>query len=549
MNGAAVIAEILKREGTEFLACYPRNPLIEACAELDIRPILCRQERVGVGMADGYTRISRGRKNGVFAAQAGPGIENAFPGIAQAYAENVPLLVIPGGLPLARQYVRPVFRAADVYRPVTKWAALAHSVQELPDLMRRAYHAMRSGKGGPVLVEVPAEVWEAQYHGELDYKPVAVLRTAPDPDAVKQAARLLASAKNPLVLAGQGVLYAQASDRLMQLAELIPAPVATTNPGKSAIPESHPLALGASTRSRPKMFTDFMARADLVLAIGSSLTRTPFGPGVPPGKIIIHATNEVHDINKEYRVDHALIGDAALVLDALIAEIGRQKGGGGANALASLKEEIAAAKKAWLAEWAEHLDSEEVPINQYRVIRDLMRTVDRDNVIITHDSGSPREQLIPFWEPTRPGSYIGWGKSTQLGYGLGLIMGAKLAAPDKLCVNIMGDAAIGMTGMDVETAARNRIAILTVVFNNGVMAAERDVLRLSTKKYGALTVSGNYAKVAEGLNVAAMRIVKPGDIAPAIKDAVRVTESGAPFLLEIMVKEGYDFSRYELAGL
>jgi acetolactate synthase-1/2/3 large subunit len=549
MNGAAVIAEILKREGTDFLACYPRNPLIEACAELDIRPILCRQERVGVGMADGYTRISRGRKNGVFAAQAGPGIENAFPGIAQAYAENVPLLVIPGGLPLARQYVRPVFRAADVYRPVTKWAALAHSVQELPDLMRRAYHAMRSGKGGPVLVEVPAEVWEAEYRGELDYKSVPVVRTAPDPDAVKQAARLLASAKNPLLLAGQGVLYAQASDRLVQLAELIPAPVATTNPGKSAIPESHPLALGASTRSRPKMFTDFMARADLVLAIGSSLTRTPFGPSVPSGKIIIHATNEAHDINKEYRVDHALIGDAALVLDALIAEVGRQKGGGGANALASLKEEIAAAKKAWLAEWAEHLDSEEVPINQYRVIRDLMRTVDRDNVIITHDSGSPREQLIPFWEPTRPGSYIGWGKSTQLGYGLGLIMGAKLAAPNKLCVNIMGDAAIGMTGMDIETAARNRIAILTVVFNNGVMAAERDVLRLSTKKYGALTVSGNYAKVAEGLNVAAMRIVKPGDIAPAIKDAVRVIESGAPFLLEIMVKEGYDFSRYELAGL
>ena len=165
MNGAAVVAEILKREGTEFLSCYPRNPLIEACAALDIRPILCRQERVGVGMADGYTRIKRGKRNGVFAAQAGPGIENAFPGIAQAYSENVPMLIIPAGLPLSRQYVRPVFRAADVYRPVTKWSALAHSVQELPDLMRRAYHAMRSGKGGPVLIEIPAEVWEAEYQG------------------------------------------------------------------------------------------------------------------------------------------------------------------------------------------------------------------------------------------------------------------------------------------------------------------------------------------------------------------------------------------------
>ena len=549
MNGAALVAEILKREGTEFLACYPRNPLIEACAALDIRPILCRQERVGVGMADGYTRIKRGKRNGVFAAQAGPGIENAFPGIAQAYSENVPLLVIPAGLPLARQYVRPTFRAADVYRPVTKWSALAHAVEELPELMRRAYHAMRSGKGGPVLIEIPAEVWEADYRGELDYAPVPVQRSAPDPDAVKAAVKMLLAAKSPLLWAGQGVLYAEASDRLAALAELIPAPVVTTNPGKSAIPESHPLALGASTRSRPKMFTEFMAKADLILAIGSSLTRTPFGPGVPPGKAIIHSTNDAGDISKEYRTAHALIGDAALVLDALIAETGRQKRGGGGNALAALKEEIAAAKTTWLAEWGKQLDSDETPINQYRVIRDLMRTVDRDNVIITHDSGSPREQLLPFWETTAPGSYMGWGKSTQLGYGLGIIMGAKLAAPDKLCVNIMGDAAIGMTGMDIETAARNRIAILTVVFNNGVMAAERDVLGLSTKKYGALTVGGNYAKVAEGLNVAATRVQKPADIVPAIKDAVAVTQSGAPFLLEIVAKEGYDFSRYPLAGL
>jgi acetolactate synthase I/II/III large subunit len=549
MNGAGVVAEILRREGTEFLSCYPRNPLIEACAALDIRPILCRQERVGVGLADGYTRIKRGRRNGVFAAQAGPGIENAFPGVAQAFSENVPLLIIPAGLPLARQYVRPVFRAADVYRPVTKWSAMAHSIQELPDLMRRAYHAMRSGKGGPVLIEIPAEVWEAEYAGELDYTPVPVQRAAPDPDAVKTAVRMLLNAKAPLLLAGQGVLYADASDRLTALAELIPAPVITTNPGKSAIAESHPLALGASTRSRPKMVTDFMAKADLVLAIGSSLTRTPFGPGVPSGKTIIHSTNDPSDINKEYRVDHAVIGDAALVLEAVIAEVSKQKGAGGGNALASLKEEVAAVKKGWLEEWDKQLNSEEVPINQYRVIRDLMHSVDRDNLIITHDSGGPREQLIPFWETTAPGSYMGWGKSTQLGYGLGITMGAKLAAPDKLCVNIMGDASIGMTGMDIETAARNRIGILTVVFNNGVMAAERDVLQLSNKKYGALTVGGNYTKVAEGLNVAAMRIEKPGDIAPAIKDAVRVTESGAPFLLEVVVKEGYDFSRYPLEGL
>ena len=544
MNGADVIAEILRREGTSFLACYPRNPLIEACAEIDIRPIFCRQERVGVGMADGYSRIRRGVGNGVFAAQHGPGIENAFPGIAQAFSENVPMLIIPAGFPPERQYIRPTFRASDVYRSVTKWSAMAHAVEELPDLMRRAFHAMRSGKGGPVLLEVPNEVLGAKFEERLDYVPVPILRAAPDPELVKEAARLLLAARHPVLWAGQGIHYAQAAGALATLAELVPAPVVATNPGKSAIADSHPLALGGSTRSRSKMYAEFMARADLVFAIGSSLTKTSFGPAVPPGKTIIHSTNAAGDINKDYRADHALVGDAALVLEAVIAEVERQKGRAGGNALAALKEEIAAGKKAWLAEWSAHLDSDEVPINQYRVIRDLMRNVDRADTIVTHDSGSPREQLLPFWETTVAGSYLGWGKSTQLGYGLGLIMGAKLAAPEKLCINVMGDSSFGMTGLDIETAARNRIAIMTIVFNNGVMAAERDVLKTSDRKFGVMQVGGNYAKVAEGLNVASRRVEKPADIVPAIEEAVNVTQSGAPFLIEIMAKEGHDFSRY-----
>jgi acetolactate synthase-1/2/3 large subunit len=361
MNGAEVIAKILKIEGTEFFSCYPRNQVIEPCAAIDIRPILCRQERVGVGIADGYSRIKRGKRNGVFGAQAGPGIENAFPGIAQAYSENVPLLILSGGLPLSRQYVRPVFRAADVYRPVTKWSALAHNVQELPDLMRRAYHAMRSGKPGPVLIELPEAVAEAEFEGTLDYTAVPVQRTAPDPYAVKKAVEMLLAAKHPILWAGQGVHYAEAGDQLAALAELIPAPVVATNPGKSAIPDSHPLALGGATRSRSKMFADFMKKSDLVLAIGSSLTVTNFGPSVPPGKAIIHSTNDSGDINKEYRADHALVGDASLVIEALIAEVGKQKGPGGGNALASLKEEVAASKKAWLDEWSKFLNSDEMP--------------------------------------------------------------------------------------------------------------------------------------------------------------------------------------------
>ncbi len=545
MNGAQAIAEILKREGTEFLSCYPRNPLIEACAAIGIRPILCRQERVGVGLADGYSRIHRGRRIGVFAAQAGPGIENAFPGIAQAYSENVPLLILPAGQGLDRQYRHPTFDASEVYAPVTKWAARAHAVDELPELMRRAFQAMRTGKGGPVLIEIPAEVWEQELAAPLDYEPAAAQRAAPDPAALRKAAEMLAAARNPVLWAGQGVLYAGASEQLMRLAELVPAPVVATNPGKSAMPETHPLACGSSTRSGPKMLFEFLARADLVFAIGSSLTKTPFGPSVPPGKTLVHSTNDAGDIHKDYRADHALIGDARLVLDALIEEVGAiRRANGPAATLAAVSRAVAEVKDAWRADWAAERDSDEVPINQYRIIRDLMANVDRDNVIVTHDSGSPREQLLPMWETTVPNSYIGWGKSTQLGYGLAVIMGAKLAAPGKLCINVMGDAAIGMTGMDLETAARAGIAILTIVLNNGIMAAEREVLIVSDEKYGAMTVSGNYTKVAEGLGVAAARVETPEEFIPALERGIAVTEAGAPFLIECIVKEGQNFSRY-----
>jgi acetolactate synthase-1/2/3 large subunit len=545
MNGADVVAEILKREGTEFLACYPRNPLIESCAAIDIRPVLCRQERVGVGMADGFSRMRRGRQNGVFAAQHGPGIENAFAGVAQAYSENVPLLVIPAGFPGPRQSVNPTFRAAEVFRPVTKYSAMAHTVGELPDLMRRAFQAMRSGKGGPVMVEIPTDVFDAEYNGDINYTPVPIMRSAPDPESVKTAATMLLAAKNPILWAGQGVIYAGAGAKLLELAELIAAPVACTNPGKSAVPDNHPLSLGGSTRSRSKMYAEFMKRADLVMAVGSSLTRTSFGPPLPDGKTLIHSTNDFSDINKDMPTNLGLMGDAELVVDALIEEIARQKKADDGSALSGLKDEIAAIKKEWLAEWADHLSSDEVPINQYRVISELMRAVDRDNVIITHESGSPREQLLPFWETTQAGSYMGWGKSTQLGYGLGLILGAKLANPDKLCINVMGDCSFGMTGMDIETASRNGIGILTVVFNNSVMACERGVMETSTAKYDALNVGGNYSKVAEGLNVASQRVDNPNDIQSAIKTAIDTTEKGQPFLLEIVAKEGYDFSRYQ----
>ena len=191
------------------------------------------------------------------------------------------------------------------------------------------------------------------------------------------------------------------------------------------------------------------------------------------------------------------------------------------------------------------LTSDEIPINPYRLIWDLMQTVDREQTIITHDSGNPRDQMVPFCETVVPRGYIGWGKSTQLGYGLGLIMGAKLAAPEKLAVNVMGDAAFGMAGMDFETAVRERIPILTIILNNSALGGYEDHLPIATEKYGTKFLSGDYAKVAEGLGGYSEKVEVPDDIIPSIKRAQKETEAGRPALLEVITREEGVFSRVD----
>ena len=532
MQGADLIAEILKREGTEFLFCFPSQPLIEASAKVGIQPILCRQERMGMAMADGFSRTTNGKRIGVFAMQQGPGTENAFPGAAQAFADNVPTLLIPGGEPADRSFIGPGFSAVDNYRNVTKWLAQIGYVERIPELMRRAFYQLRTGKPGPVLLEVSLDVWTTEFEADLDYEAVRGNRTAPDPQDVGEVAELLLKAENPVIHAGQGVMYAEATDELEQLAELLQAPVMTTMPGKSGFPENHPLALGASAVSTTKPISHFLQKADVVFGVGCSFTRTSYGKTIPPGKVIVHSTVDFSDVNKDYKADYAVIGDVKLVLKGLIDEVKARTNGVGNRNNSQVADEVQAVKKEWLDEWMPQLTSDEVPINPYRIIWDMMHNVDRANTIVTHDAGSPRDQVTPFWETTSPRSYMGWGKSTQLGYGLGITKGAKLAEPDKLCVNIMGDAAIGMVGMDIETAARNEIGILTVVFNNGAMAIERDTMLFAIEKYGSHTQGGNYRDVAKALGGWGVRVEKPADFVPALRDAVEATKSGQPAMIE-----------------
>ena len=546
MDGVTAVANVLKMEGVEWIAVMPSNPLIEAAAIAGIRPVVCRQERTGVHMADGFSRVNNGKKTGIFLAQNGPGAENAFGGVAQAYADSVPILILPAGVARKRVGVEPNFHPVRAYEPITKWAAHVNYADRVPELMRQAFTKLRSGKPGPVLLEIPQDLSADEISEEdFDYIPPQHMRTAADPQSITRAVRGLRSAQRPVIMAGQGVMYAEATAELMELAELLQIPVMTTLEGKSAFPENHPLSLGIGGSSQTGQVHRFLTNADVVFGVGVSFTKSSFTVPIPAGKTLIHLTNGDDDINKDYRSEYPILADAKLALRQFIDEL-KAQGVPARAANQELADEIAALKEAWLAEWMPRLTSNEIPLNPYRVVWDIMHTVDLDNTIVTHESGSPREQVSPFWEARAPRSFIGWGKSTQLGYSLGLAMGAKMAAPEKMVINFMGDAAFGMVGLDVETAVRSGIPITTVVMNNSTMAIYPDSrIPTAVERYNIKELSGDFYQVGLALGAYAEQIHTPDEIKPAMQRAMEANANGRPALLEFITKEEGTFSKFQ----
>ena len=542
MKVPAAIAEILKREGVDILFGYPRNAVLEAAAEADIRTVIVRQERTGLHMADGYSRLTRGRKMGVFAMQHGPGTENAYGGVAQAYSESIPVLVLPQGYARRLAHVPDNYNATVQMAGITKLAEPINLPAETANILRRAFTQMRNGRPRPALVEIPWDVVNEEVPEPLAYEPVLRTRFAPAPDAIAAAAKALVEARNLVIYAGQGVHWAEAYDQLKALAELLAAPVCTSLEGKSAFDETHPLALGSGGAAIPAPVRHFLDASDVIFAVGASLSDTSFGVKMPLGKTIVHNTLDETDLNKLLPTKYALLGDAKLTLQMLIEACGKLLSG--SRDASPVAKEIKDVEAKWMAEWLPLLTSDDAPLSPYRVLWDLQHTVDMANTIITHDAGSPRDQLTPFWKSTAPLSYIGWGKTTQLGYGLGLAMGAKLACPDKLCINVWGDAAIGFTGMDFETAARERIPILSILLNNEAMAIELNVMPVATQKYRSTDISGNYADFAKALGGYGERVWKPEDIVPAIQRGIQKTLDGTPVLLEFMTCKETRASRH-----
>jgi thiamine pyrophosphate-dependent acetolactate synthase large subunit-like protein len=538
MKCTEAIARIIKAEGVDFITCFPLNQIIDAAAALNIRPIVARHERVVVNIADGYSRMTSGRKIGVSAVQYGPGGENAFSAVAQAYGDSTPLLLLAGAVESSALSIPPNFKASRNYRNITKWSETVTDIKQIPRMMQHAFALLRSGKTAPVLLEFPSDVLLADFPGDFDYQPQRRYCPSGDERDVREAVAALLSAKTPVIVAGQGVHYAEAWEELKEFAELVQLPVLSTLNGKSAFPENHPLSAGAMNGfSRAETVDHFLRKADLVFGIGTSFTRSRFITPLPAGKTVAQVVLNESDISKDYPTSYGVIGDAKAVLSQMIRAVKERFGEDGRRTEGAVAKEVGSVKKAFLRKWMPRLTSDEEPINPYRVIWELMQAADPTKTVVTHDAGCPRDQIVPFYESVVPHGYLGWGKSTPLGSSLGLIMGAKLARPDWLAVNLMGDAAFGMVGMDFETAVRNRIPILTILMNNGVMGGYTKKQPIATKLFNVHRLSGNYSKVADGLGGYTERVEKIADLRPALKRAISQTQAGNAALLEIITAD------------
>ncbi|MDA1189840.1 MAG: thiamine pyrophosphate-requiring protein, partial [Chloroflexi bacterium] len=487
-----------------------------------------------------------GKKIGVFTMQYGPGAENAYAGVAQAYADNVPVLLLPGGQPRNRIGVKPNFDSFEHYKGVTKWIGHINMVSRIPERMRQAFSQLRMGKPGPVMVEIPYDLATEEVPDSLidSYKPVRPFTPAASAEDVRDLVTALLKAKTPMLCVGQGCLYAEVFDELVELADLINVPVMNTLAGKSAFPENHRLSIGAGGNSGTYMVEHFRMKADLIVGIGTSFTISNFNAPMPQGTPLAMVNISPEDFNKDYPVSYGAVGDAKIVVRQIIEEVKRQTNGKG-RPDNGVEAEIKKVTAEWMKEWEPRLASAEVPISPYRVFRELAKTVNVADTIVTHDSGYPRDQLLPFWKPVKANGYIGWGKSTQLGYGLGLAIGAKLAAPEKIVVNFMGDAAFGMAGLDIETAARAGVGTITIILHNGVMTGyAKKYMPHAADIYGTNQLTGDYAKVGEALGAYAERVDAPDKISGAIQRAVNATKEGQPAVIEVMTKEELNVAKY-----
>lgn len=528
------LVQILKAEGVERVCTFPTSVFNNACDEEDVPNFMVRDERYAVAVADGFSRVSNGKAFGVCSVMGGlnaAGTQMAYGALAQAYEDSVPLLCLTDGVPLDA-LGKERYNIQDGFSSVSKWCGYISKAERVPEFMRRAFTQLKMGRPSPVLLELPRGLGEYDTD-EHPYTPVQGWRSQGDPKDVEKAVKALKSATRPILFVGQGVFYADACEELLEFAKLAQLPVLTTLKGKSAFPENHPLSVGV--RGEPA--ERFLRKADLVLCIGVGLTPSGFMHRIPDAlsKKIVQCTVDGSDVNCDYAVDHAVIGDAKLVLGQLSKELEKQ---GAPAANEGLVKEIEASMKEKMAKYGPPMESNERPINPYRVYKEIMDVLDPGNSFVTHESGNTRDQLSTVYEAVIPHGFMGWGNVSTLGFGLGASMGAKLAMPGRQVVSVSGDAGVGYQMGNWEAMVRNEMGITTVHINNDGFAGYGPGFWGPGHTPSTSTLMGHdvqsTARVAEALGIQSERVDDPDEVAPALKRALKVNDGGRPYFLEVI---------------
>jgi acetolactate synthase-1/2/3 large subunit len=553
MTGAMYIAECLKQEGVTkvFGQCGHTNyALIDACHRLGIEYVSFRHEQMAAHAADAYYRVSH--KLAVLNVHLSPGLTNALTGVITAAADSTPMLVFAGNTQSYHHAREPHqgirFHAdasqGDIYRPFCKRVWRVDDVNLLPDVMPRALNVAQTGRPGAVLIDVPMDVFSAKTSA-------AVVTVARRPeydrcvgahDGIAEAVGLLLNASKPVIFAGNGVLLSEATDELLELAELLDVPVATTLMGKGTFPEDHALALGMAGIWGTRAANDTTREADVVLAIGTSFGEadcSSWKPGItfniPPARLI-QIDIEPQEIGKIYPVAVGIVGDAK----ATLRELGVPLRGSPPPKREAAAARVAQRKRDWAHEVANTQTDEGKPIHPARLLKELSEVAPHDAIFVTDvgwNKNGAGQQILS----RTPRSFITSGGMATMGFSPAAAIGAKLGAPDRMVIGLVGDGGLLSVVGALTTAVELGIPVVWVLFNNFCFATIRSVGATYFKNtYGTefttpdgVPYNPDFVQLARSFGIQSARVEEPGDIAPALKNALA---ANVPYLLEVRTR-------------
>ena len=531
VNGAKAIIKCLEKEGVDTLFGYPGGQIIPFYNELydsELRHILVRHEQAAAHAADGYARATG--NTGVCVSTSGPGATNLVTGIATAYMDSVPIVALTGQVP--RSLIgNDAFQEADITgitMPITKHNYLVQDPQEIPRIVKEAFHIASTGRPGPVLIDLPKDVQnieiDLQYPDRVElrgYKPTYKGNT----QQIKRAAEEIANSCRPIIYAGGGVISSNASAELIELAEVITAPVTTTLMGISSIPTEHPLYVGMLGMHGCKYANYAIQESDLIIAVGARFDDRVTGKleSFAPNARVIHIDVAPAEISKNVKVHIPIVGDAKQILKSLIKYVQCCKS----------------------AEWIEKVNlwKKEYPLTYRRsqdtimpqfVIEQISEAC-KDAIIVT-EVGQHQMWAAQFFKYSKPRTFLTSGGLGTMGYGFPAAMGAKVGRPDKTVINIAGDGSFQMNSQELATVVQNDIPVVNVILNNGYLGMVRQWQELFyDRRYSYTFIKGSvdFVKLAEAYGALGLRAEKPSEVRPAIEEAVK---SGRPAVVEVIVE-------------